>query len=99
MTQQTGYIVGKVEFRPGDGALIRIPKGPVEIDTTRLEATLSWVDGETHGAAAIPLNDFNRYVNKGAITLPLLSISERSEPCCQMPKALRSVRLTSIVPG
>lgn len=70
MTQQTGFIVGKVEFRPGDGALMRIPKGPVEIETTRLEATLSWVDGETHGAAAMPLTDFKRYVTKGAIALP-----------------------------
>lgn len=69
MTQQTGYIVGKVEFRPGDGALMRIPKGPVEIETTKLEATLSWVEGETHGAAAMPLADFKRYVTKGAIAL------------------------------
>lgn len=70
MTQQTGFIVGKVEFRPGDGALMRIPKGPVEIETTKLEATLSWVEGETHGAAAMPLADFKRYVTKGAIALP-----------------------------
>lgn len=70
MTQQTGFIVGKVEFRPGDGALMRIPKGQVEIETTKLEATLSWVEGETHGAAAMPLTDFKRYVTKGAIALP-----------------------------
>ena len=69
MTQQTGFIVGKVEFRPGDGALMRIPKGQVEIETTKLEATLSWVEGETHGAAAMPLADFKRYVTKGAIAL------------------------------
>lgn len=70
MTQQTGYIVGKVEFRPGDGALMRIPKGPVEIEMNPLEATLSWVDGETHGAAAMPLAEFKRYVSKGEIALP-----------------------------
>lgn len=69
MTQQTGFIVGKVEFRPGDGALMRIPKGQVEIETTKLEATLSWVEGETHGAAAMPLADFKRYVTQGAIAL------------------------------
>ena len=69
MTQQTGFIVGKVEFRPGDSALMRIPKGPVEIETTKLEATLSWVEGETHGAAAMPLADFKRYVTQGAIAL------------------------------
>ena len=45
------------------------PKGPVEIETTKLEATLSWVEGETHGAAAMPLADFKRYVTQGAIAL------------------------------
>ena len=66
---QTGTIVGKVEFRPGDGAMMLILEGPVDIETTRTDATLSWVDGETHGAAAMPLADFKRYVSKGAIAL------------------------------
>lgn len=66
---QTATILGKVEFRPGDGAMMRIPRGPVEIETTRTEATLSWVDGDTHGAAAMPMSDFKRYVTRGAIAL------------------------------
>lgn len=66
---QTATIVGKVEFRPGDGAMMRIPKGPVDIDMTRTEATLSWADGEARGAAAMPLAEFRRYVAKGAIAL------------------------------
>lgn len=66
---QTATIVGKVEFRPGDGAMMRIPEGPVDIDMTRTEATLSWTDGEARGAAAMPLAEFRRYVAKGAIAL------------------------------
>ncbi len=66
---QTANIVGKVEFRPGEGALMRIPRGPVEVDAARAEVTLSWVDGDTHGAAAMPLTEFNRYLSKGAIEL------------------------------
>lgn len=66
---QTANIVGKVEFRPGEGALMRIPRGPVEIDTARGEVTLSWVDGDTHGAAAMPQTEFNRYLSRGAIEL------------------------------
>lgn len=66
---QNAHIVGKVEFRPGDGAMMRIPRGPVEVATSRSEVTLSWVDGEAHGAAAMPLTEFKRYVNQGAITL------------------------------
>lgn len=66
---QTANIVGKVEFRPGEGALMRIPRGPVEVDTARTDVTLSWVDGDTHSAAAMPLTEFKRYVSKGAIAL------------------------------
>lgn len=66
---QTATIVGTVEFRPGDGAMMPIPQGPVEIDLNRTEATLSWVDGETHGAAAMPMTEFKRYVSTGAIAL------------------------------
>lgn len=67
--KQSGQIVGEVEFRPGDGAMMPIPLGGVDIETTQTEATLSWVDGESHGAAAMPLNEFRRYVSDGAIKL------------------------------
>ena len=66
---QTATIVGTVEFRPGDGPMMPIPQGHVDIDLNRTEATLSWVDGETHGAAAMPLTEFKRYVSTGAIAL------------------------------
>lgn len=66
---QTGNIVGTVEFRPGDGPMIPIPCGQVDIETNHTEATLSWLDGDTHGAAAMPLTEFKRYVTEGAITL------------------------------
>ena len=39
---QQAQITGKVEYREGDGALLRIRKGPVEVSTTDLDATLSW---------------------------------------------------------
>lgn len=65
----SGRIVGNVEFRSGDGAKAPIPLGWVEIETSRAEATLSWVDGATHGAAAIPIDEFNRYLTDGAIQL------------------------------
>lgn len=66
---QTAIITGKVEYREGDGPSIVIRKGPIEVQTTRADATLSWVDGETHGSAAIPLGDFKRFVAKGLIKI------------------------------
>lgn len=64
---QTGHIVGKVEYREGDGPSIEVRKGPVDIETTVTDATLSWTEGEDRGSAAIPLADFTRYVTEGAI--------------------------------
>jgi hypothetical protein len=66
---QAAQITGKVEYREGDGTNIVIRPGPVEVQTTAVDATLNWTDGETRGSAAMPLTDFQRYVAKGAIKL------------------------------
>ena len=68
MTQQA-QVTGKVEYRQGDGPTATIRPGPVEVNTTPTDATLSWTDGDTHGSAAIPIQDFRRYVSKGEIQL------------------------------
>ena len=68
MTQQA-QVTGTVEYRQGDGITATIRPGPVEVETTLTDATLSWSEGDTHGAAAMPLQDFHRYVSKGAIEL------------------------------
>ena len=62
-------IVGKVEYREGDGPNIVIRPGPIEVQTTPTDATLSWADGDTRGSAAMPIGDFQRYVAKGMIAL------------------------------
>lgn len=66
---QTARITGKVEYREGDGTNIAIRPGPVEVTLSETDATLSWVDEEVRGAAAMPLTDFNRYVKEGCIQL------------------------------
>ncbi|MDP2021314.1 MAG: hypothetical protein Q8L16_10510 [Hydrogenophaga sp.] len=66
---QTARIVGKVEYREGDGPNIAIRPGPVEVAQGLNDVTLSWVDEETHGVAAMPLADFKRYVDEGQIHL------------------------------
>jgi len=62
-----GRIVGKVEYREGDGQTIAVRPGPVELVVTANDVTLSWTEGETHGSAAMPLTDFQRYRSEGAI--------------------------------
>ena len=64
---QAAFVVGKVEYREGDGQNIAIRPGPVQVETTEVDATLSWTDGETHGSAAMPIGDFKRLVVEGKI--------------------------------
>ena len=53
MTQQA-LIRGEVEFRAGDGMMVPIPDGPVEIDMADDDSvTLSWVEGADASATAI----------------------------------------------
>ncbi len=69
MTQHA-TIHENVTYRPGDGAPIEIPKGPAEVELTPDSATLSWT--EENGAAgvtAIPLTEYNQYVEHQQITL------------------------------
>ena len=66
---QRAQINGKVEYREGDGVYMTIRPGPVEVETTPSDATLSWSDGATHGSAAMPIDDFRAYVADGVITL------------------------------
>jgi hypothetical protein len=66
---QQAQVKGKVEYREGDGTNISIRRGPVEVQTTPTDATLSWSDGETRGSAAMPIGDFRAYVAKGMIEL------------------------------
>lgn len=65
----TAHIVGKVEYREGDGPNIVIRPGPVKVETGLNDATLSWEDEDTRGSTAIPLADFKRYVTEGKIKL------------------------------
>jgi hypothetical protein len=65
----TARITGKVEYREGDGARITIRPGPIEVEETALDATISWTDGDSRGSAAIPIADYRRYVATKAIQI------------------------------
>ncbi len=67
--KKTGEIVGTVTYREGDGVTMEIPKGPCEVELTRLDATITWVEGDSHGATTIPLSDYARYIAAGTLTV------------------------------
>ena len=67
---QPGMITGCVTYRPGDGAPIEIPRGPVEVTLAFDSATLSWDAGDgASGLTAIPKIQFDDYVAKGLIKM------------------------------
>lgn len=66
---QTARIVGKVEYRGGDGPAVEIREGPVEVSLSATDATLSWIEEDVHGSAAMPIGDFRRFVQEGKVKL------------------------------
>lgn len=68
MTQHA-RVVGEVSYREGDGPQMPIRPGPIEVELTERDATLSWADGDARGLAAMPLTDYKRYVAEGRIQL------------------------------
>lgn len=70
MTQHATINDDQVTYRPGDGAPIEIPQGPIEVELAPDSATLSWM--EENGAAgltAIPLTEYKTYVAQKHITV------------------------------
>lgn len=68
MSQQA-LIRGEVSFRAGDGMLMPVPNGPVDIEITDDSVTIGWIEGAAPGSAAIPRDEFDRYVREGKIRL------------------------------
>lgn len=69
MTQHA-VIRGEVCFRAGDGVMMPIPDGDVDIEVADDSVTLSWNDEEGNtGSAAITRDEFERYRKEGKIRL------------------------------
>ena len=77
-TPQPGMIAGCVTYRPGEGAPIEIPRGPVEVTLADDSATLSWDAGDgVAGLTAMPKIQFDDYLSKGLITLGVTGRSDQ----------------------
>jgi len=66
----SAMVVGAVQYREGDGVLLSIRRGVVDVEIAGTDAVLAWTDDDYRGAAAIPFVDFVRYVDAGDIRLP-----------------------------
>ena len=65
---QHAVIRGEVCFRAGDGVLLPVPDGDVDMEIADDSVTLSWTDGEGNaGSAAITRDEYERYCKEGKI--------------------------------
>jgi len=65
---QHALIRGEVCFRAGDGVMVPIPPGPVEIDIAEDSVTLGWTDDNgSRGSTAITTDEYERYAKEGKI--------------------------------
>ena len=70
MTTLHATINDHVTYRPGDGAPLQIPLGPIQVELAADSATLSWTaDNDAAGSAALPKDQFNQYVRDGKIRI------------------------------
>lgn len=65
---QQAVIRGEVCFRAGDGVMMPIRPGPVEVEVVDDSVILGWneTDGSA-GSTAITRDEFDRYVHEGSI--------------------------------
>ena len=61
-------VKGLVQYRAGDGPLLDIPQGPIEVELAADSAVVSWIHEEESLNTAIPIQDYEKYVSEGAIT-------------------------------
>ena len=65
---QPALIRGEVCFRAGDGVMMPIPPGEVDIDIADDSVTLGWTESNgSAGSTAITRDEYERYVREGKI--------------------------------
>ena len=63
-------IRGEVSFRIGDGVMLPVPDGPVDIELGDDSVVLGWAEADgSRGSAAIPRDEYDRYLAEGKIRL------------------------------
>jgi glutathione S-transferase len=62
-------VTGRVEYREGEGVLLELRRGLVEVDLSAMDAIVTWADENFRGRAALPAADLYRYADSGAISL------------------------------
>ncbi len=64
---KSARIIGKVEYREGDGVNITIRPGPCEVEEAAQDVTISWNEGDSRTSVAMPVAIYQGYIANKAI--------------------------------
>lgn len=64
---QAAFICGEVTYRTGDGPLVAIRPGPVQVEVNANDVTIGWDDENARLSAVMPRTEYARFIGEGAI--------------------------------
>ncbi|WP_431052391.1 hypothetical protein [Roseateles sp. L2-2] len=64
---QSAFICGEVTYRTGDGPMMVIRPGAVQVEVNEHDVTLGWEDGDSRMSALMPRSEYARFIGTGAI--------------------------------
>ena len=64
---QQAFVCGEVTYRTGDGPLMTIRPGAVQVEVNEHDVTLGWEDGDARLSALMPRSEYARFIGTGAI--------------------------------
>ncbi|HEY1396322.1 hypothetical protein [Roseateles sp.] len=64
---QSAFICGEVTYRTGDGPMMVIRPGTVQVEINEHDVTLGWEEGDSRMSALMPRSEYARFIGTGAI--------------------------------
>lgn len=69
---QQAFVCGEVTYRTGDGPLVTIRPGPLQVEVNDMDVTLAWDEDDSRLSAVMPRTEYARFIGNGAIK-PLIT--------------------------
>ena len=67
LLSQSAFVCGEVTYRTGDGPMMAIRPGAVQVEVNEHDVTLGWEDGDARMSALMPRSEYARFIGTGAI--------------------------------
>ena len=67
LLSQSAFICGEVTYRTGDGPMMAIRPGAVQVEINEHDVTLGWEEGASRLSALMPRSEYARFIGTGAI--------------------------------